>query len=93
MEYIYIFAGLFIFHLGIINSIATVAGRYNSKTLLGINSIMSDRHHVMGVISMIIAGAILGVFLDSQYTEIAFCIAAVLTIFDIILVYKAIKSS
>lgn len=93
MVYFYIFAGLFIFHLGIINSIAMVAGRYNSKSIFGVNSIMSDQRHVMGVISMIIAGMVLLFFLDSQYTEIAFCVATIFVFFDIILVYRAIKSS
>jgi hypothetical protein len=98
MAYLYVYVGLIVYHLGIINSLSMVMGRRNPKTFFEINSITSDQNHLLGILLMTIAGFIVGTVIQfgikSDYVAVpAFTVATILAIGDVILTYKAIKAS
>ena len=98
MAYVYVYAGLILIHLSIINQLSMVMGRRNPKTFFEINSITSDQNHLLGVLLMTIAGFIVGTVIQfgikSDYVAVpAFTVSTILAIGDLILTYKAIKES
>jgi hypothetical protein len=86
MSIFILFGCLLIFHIGVINGMSLITGRFKTNGLLLDNSFFWSAGHILGVLFLLLAGVAIYIGDRSDYFELSLVIGGFLMLLDLLII-------